>query len=396
VLLGALLVGLLGCQDASGPTAAERSPAEATDSECVQAYDPNRDYFPAKVDLEYARGFSVTYHGHYKVVTVTHPWKNADTQFQYVLVQCGTPTPTGFEQAQMVTIPVNRVVALSTTHLPHFDRLHAVEALIGVGQFQQVNTPSVRRQIDQGRLQEFNSGNVLNWERLVAADPDLVMAFATGDGDRDRYPRLMAVGIPVAIVAEYLEPSPLGQAEWLKFTALFFNQEAQAEAEFAAIATEYEVLRRLTASVQARPTVLTGFSYDGTWYVPGGQSYVAQLLEDAGADYLWAEVEQTGSVPLDFEAVYDRAAEADVWINVSPDWQSRQDAIATDPRYGQFAAWQTGQIYNNTARVNAHGSNDYWESGIVNPDQVLADLIKLFHPELLPDHELVYYHPLQP
>ncbi|ASC69534.1 hypothetical protein XM38_004610 [Halomicronema hongdechloris C2206] len=107
----------------------------------------------------------------------------------------------------------------------------------------------------------------------------------------------------MAIVAEYLEPSPLGQAEWLKFTALFFNQEAQAEAEFAAIATEYEALTRLTASIQARPTVLTGFSYDGTWYVPGGQSYVAQLLEDAGADYLWAEVEQTGSVPLDFEAV---------------------------------------------------------------------------------------------
>ncbi len=200
----------------------------------------------------------------------------------------------------------------------------------------------------------------------------------------------------MAIVAEYLESSPLGRAEWLKFTALFFNQEAQAEQVFGTIAEDYNALVQITQDLELRPTVFTGFSYDGTWYMPGGKSYVAQLLRDAGATYLWAEIDQTGSLPLDFEAVYDRAARADFWVNVSQDWQSQGDAIAADPRYGEFFALQAGHLFNNNARLNATGGNDYWEGGLINPHLVLADLIKILHPELLPDHELVYYQPLTP
>lgn len=396
VLLGLLLVGLLGvsCQ---GRSAAPVVPdAGALKTGCVQTYDPDRDYFPDKIRLNYATGFSVTYHNHYKVVTVTRPWKDADRDFQYVLVQCGTPPPPGFEAAQIIEIPVSRVVTLSTTHLPHFDRLGQVDALIGVDQFQRVNTPSVRRSIDEGKIQQFNGGNTLDLEGLVAAAPDLVMTFATGTPEADGYPRLMQAGIPVVLVAEYLEPSPLGQAEWLKFTALLFNQEAEAEAQFAAIATDYETMVALTQDLPDRPTVFTGSSYNGTWYVPGNQSYIAQLLRDAGADYRWADVDQAGSLPLDVEAVYDRAADADFWVNLDANWQTRADAIAADPRYGQFAAFQQNRVFNNNARTNGSGGNDYWESGVANPHWVLADLIAIFHPDLLPDHDLMYYQPLQP
>jgi len=397
--LGMMFLGGLvsGCQSGPLPPAqTETDPAPLATEDCVQDYDPERDYFPDKIQLNYATGFSVAYHNHYKVVTVTQPWKNADTQFQYVLVQCGTPVPSGFDPAQVMKVPVQQVVALSTTHLPHFDLLGAVDALIGVDHFQRVNTPSVRHKIDQGGLQQFSTGQTLDLERLVAAQPDLVMAFATGPADTESHQRLQWAGIPVVVVAEYLEPTPLAQAEWLKFTALFLNQEAQAQTTFAAIAQEYQSLVALTASVTDRPTVFTGSSYNGTWYVPGGKSHVPQLLQDAGADYLWADTPQAGSLPLDFEAVYGKAAAADFWVNLDANWQTRSDALADDPRYSRFAAWQADRVFNNNRRTNGTGGNDYWESGIVNPHQVLADLIAIFHPDLLPDHELTYYQPLEP
>jgi iron complex transport system substrate-binding protein len=394
-----VLVGLLvaSCQSGESPPPSSAAPvAETATSTCPVDYDPDKDYFPNKVKVDYAVGFSVEYHPHYKVVTVKNPWQGADTTFEYVLVQCGAPIPEGYDQAQIIEVPVEKVVALSTTYLPHLDLLDRVDALVGVDQFQRVNTPSVRDKIDAGELSEFNSGTTLNVERLLVAEPDLVMTFSTGNPETDSFPRLIKAGVPVALVAEYLEETPLGQAEWLKFTALFFNQEAQAQEVFDDIAQTYEALVQKTQAITTRPTVFTGSSYNGTWYVPGGESFVAKLLADAGADYLWAETDTTGSLPLDFEAVYDRAAEADFWVNLSQDWQTQQEALVADPRYGEFAALQQGQMFNNNARINGTGGNDYLESGIVSPQVVLADLIAIFHPELLPDHELVYYQKLQP
>lgn len=127
--------------------------------------------------------------------------------------------------------------------------------------------------------------------------------------------------------------------------------------------------------------------------MPGGRSYVARFLADAGAAYLWTDDETTGSIPLDFETVFERAADADFWLNPGS-WTSRAEAAAADKRYTQFRAYQTGAMYNNNARLNENGGNDYREGGLANPDVVLADLVKIFHPELLPDHELFYYRKL--
>ncbi|MBE9066796.1 ABC transporter substrate-binding protein [Leptolyngbya cf. ectocarpi LEGE 11479] len=387
--LSCLLV-TTGCQQA--PTVSPPSQSSA----CVTDYQADKDYFPDKVQPEYSSGFSVDYYNHYKVVTVTQPWKAADETFEYVLVQCGTPTPDGFENAQVIQVPIRTVATLSTTYLPHLELLGQVEALVGMDNFDFVYAPAVRQKIDQGELIEFNSGRTLDIERLLVAGPDLVMAYGTGDPDSDSYGRIMQAGLPVALVGEYVETSPLGRAEWLIFTALFFNQEAQAQAIFTDIATEYESLVELTAPLAERPTVFTGFSYEGTWYMSGGQSYAAQLLKDAGADYLWADSDSTVTIPLDFESVFDQAAAADVWVNVSQDWLSHGDAIASDPRYGKFDALKQNNVFNNNVRMNDFGGNDYWESGAVNPHLILADLVKIFHPELLPDHKLVYYQQLEP
>ncbi|MEM9272553.1 MAG: ABC transporter substrate-binding protein [Cyanobacteria bacterium P01_F01_bin.143] len=359
---------------------------------CVENYNQNTDYFPEKVSINYANSFSVKYQNNYKVITVKTPFPDAKISFQYVLVQCGTPAPEGYEETQIITVPINTVASLSTTHLPHLAKLELVDKLVGVRDPKVVNTPEVAEKIKAGKIVELGNNNV-NVERLLELNPDLVTTFGTGNPQIDNHPKLLEAGLKVAINAEYVENTPLGRSEWLKFTALFFNREEKAEKVFSKISNNYQEIAAKTKAIKKRPKVFTGFNVKGTWYVPGCQSYPAQYLADAGAELLCIG-NSSGSVPSSFENVFERAAKADYWLNVSQSWQSLKDVIREDSRYGDFQAVQTGNVYNNNARVNENGGNDYWEGGISNPDVILADLIKIFHPELLPNHQLFFYQKL--
>lgn len=359
---------------------------------CVTDFDASVDYFPEKAVFEQVQGVTLEYHNHYKIITVTNPWKGADTTFQYLLVQCGTPTPEGFDEALVIEIPVKSVVAMSATHLPHLESLEVAERLVGYDDFTYISSPAIRARADAGDLVETGSGATLNIEAVLDLEPELVMTFGVGLPEYDSHPALLEAGIPTVLNSEYMEISPLARSEWLKFTAAFFNREALATTLYDAQVQRYTDLATLTADVTERPTVFTGLLRGDAWSVPYG-GYLATFLADAGAEYLWAEDIKAGTVGLDFEAAFDRAATADYWLNTST-WVSQADALTADERYANFAAFQNGRLYNNNARLNEFGANDYFGSGVMNPDVILADLIFIFHPELLPDHTLVYYHAL--
>lgn len=395
-LLAALLLGAL----VAACSTTTSTPDVATDTTivestgCVETYDPKVDYFPTKINLTYAEGWAIEYFNHYKVITVLTPWKDAEHTFQYVLVQCGTPAPEGFPDAQIIEVPTRRIVTMSTTYLSHLDKLDLLDRLVGVDNPQFINTPDVVQMIEQGKLATIGSGAEVNIERILELDPTLVMTYGTGSPENDTHPHLLAAGVPVAINAEYMESTPLGYAEWFKFTAAFFNQEAAAEQQFADIATQYEELAAQARAVGEQPTVLMNAPFQGTWYVPGGNNYSTHFLADAGSAYLWADDGSSGSLSLSFEAVLERAANADYWLNPGTA-TTLEEMLTMDERLGSFAAVQAGTVYNNNKRVNKHGGNDYWESGVTNPHIILADLVAIFHPELLPDHELYYYQQVQ-
>ena len=366
--------------------------SSSSNTNCVQSYNQNTDYFTQKSTINYATGFTVKYHNNYKVVTVKNPWQDAKTNFKYVLVQCGTPAPKGFKENQIITVPVNTIASLSTTHLPHLAFLELVDKLVGVSNLKIVNTPEVVEKIKAGKIVELGNNNV-NVERLLELNPDLITTYGTGNQQTDNHPKLLEAGLKVAINAEYMENTPLGRSEWLKFTALFFNQEEKAEKIFRKISQNYQEIAAKAQAIKKYPKVFTGFNFKGTWYAPGCKSYVAQYLADAGAELLCVD-NVDGSIPLSFEDVFERAATADYWLNVSQSWQNLNDIITEDNRYGDFQAVKKGNVYNNNARLNENGGNDYWEGGISNPDVILADLIKIFHPELLPNHQLFFYQKL--
>jgi iron complex transport system substrate-binding protein len=230
---------------------------------------------------------------------------------------------------------------------------------------------------------------------ILDLQPDLIMAYNSGVPDYDAYPKINEAGLNVVLNGDNLETTPLGRAEWGKFIALFFNKEAEAEQLYNKTASKYEGLVKLAASAKTKPAVFVNVNYQGTWYMSGGKSYVAQFLSDAGANYLWADEPTVGELMLSFEEVLNKAVNADYWVNTGF-WNSAEEALADDVRYGEFAAFKNNRVYNNNARSNVNGGNDYFESGVANPDIILADLIKIFHPELLHDHQLYYYHQLTP
>ncbi|MBX3000216.1 MAG: ABC transporter substrate-binding protein [Caldilineaceae bacterium] len=368
--------------------------ANLTDG-CVDVYDPTVDYFPEKVSVEYAN-FEVQYFNNYKLVTVNDPWLGADQSYQYLLVQCGTPVPEDHPDLPVIEIPVDSVIALSTTYLPQLENLGLVDRLVGIDSTLWTTTESVRERIAAGDVVEVGSGSTVNVEAVLDLEPGLIMAYSIGMREYDTHPVLEEVGMPVVLNGDFVEQDPLGRTEWIKFMAIFFNQEREAQSQFAQIVEEYNEVAALAASVDARPTVFVSSIYNGTWWMAGSDSYMVRLLADAGADYLWADTGTVGSEPVAFETVLDRAFDADYWIN--PDnsfWFTVEDVLASDERYAEFAALQAGNLYNNNAIVNENGGNAFYESGAANPHIILKDLVKIFHPDLLPEHELVYYRQVE-
>lgn len=363
-------------------------------SDCVKNYDPNVDYFPNKAKIQDATGFTIEYHKNYKTISVTNPWKDAKVRFKYVLVQCGTPTPLGFEADQIVQIPVRSVIALSTTHLVQLEKIGVIDRLIAVSDFKFITTPSVLKKIKQNQIVEVGSPSTPNIEKILSLAPDLVTSYGTGSPQSDGYAKLLEAGLRVGIVSEYMEPTPLGRAEWIKFLALFFNKEAESENAYGEVASQYKQLVNKAKGIKAKPTVFSGFSSKGIWYVPGGKSYVAEFLKDAGANYIWSNDRTIGSLNLSAEEVYDRAKNAEYWLNGSQSWRTRSDVIQADPRYQDFLAVKQGNLYSPIKQVNGQAGSDYWQSGTANPDLILADLIKIFHPDRMKDYQFHYYQQL--
>jgi iron complex transport system substrate-binding protein len=373
---------------------------------CVENYDPDVDYFPGKISIDHAQGLEVEYFNHYKVVTVTQPWVGATEAdaFVYLLVQCGTPVPEGYPDVALIEIPAGDLIAMSTTYLPPLVEMGLVDHLIGLDSFLYVNTAEIVEKIETGDLIEVGYGPAVNVEMILDADPSLVMVGSGSSREWDAHPVLLEAGVFIAMNGDWIEQSPLGRAEWLKFPALFYSTEAEANALYGEVTDGYESLATLVADMpdSEKPVVLWNSysSWSEAWDIPGSDSYSRQLLQDAGATVVMGDDPQvqglSGIVPFDFEIVYEAGLEADVWFPSAFMWYGLSDALAADERYVDFAAFQNNAVYNNNARENANGGNEYYETGATNPHVLLADLIYILHPEQLPDHELVYFRKLAP
>jgi iron complex transport system substrate-binding protein len=348
-----------------------------------------------KTEIHHARGFGIKYFKDFKLVNIINPFGGQGDTLQYILQKKGAAPPSGYPRAQRIEIPVKSLAAMSSMHIGLLGFLDAENVLAGLGSLQYVYSPKVIELIRAGKIVEVGRDQGLNDEKVIEMHPDLVMTVGNPGGKMDHYRTLKEAGIPVLINSEWVEQTPLARAEWVKLMAALLDKEALVNQKFAQVASEYERLAALARKAAKKPTVLSGLNTRDAWFMPAGDSYMARFFKDAGADYQWYDTPATGSLPLSFEAVYPFALKADYWLNVGFDSRdTRKSIIAQDARYADFKATQTGRLYSYNRLVSDQGSNDFFESGSVNPHTVLADMIRIFHPDLLPGHQLVYYKQL--
>lgn len=371
-----LLLAMAACfrsRDIAAPFAEEA----ATDSSAI---------------VRHARGFRIEDKGDHLILRIQNPFLPDADAVAYALVKKDTPAPEGFPADRVIRIPIRSIAVTSNLHVGAIDRLEAWDALTAVGDASQVFSEAVLDRIRSGKITEIQKGMTPDEERIIGLQPDVLMVSGSEGAFKGTYAAISNAGIPVIANSEWMETTPLGRAEWIMLMAVLLDRLNVARHQFAMVENTYLRLAERAATQTARPGVLLGNEYQGTWHMPGGKSFMARLLNDAGAGYHWKNNDQTGSIALNYESVYPVALDADVWLNIYlPTPKSGKKALlATDGRYADFKSVKTDRLYSFHNRINTNGANDYWESAAIRPDLLLADYLHILHPDLLPDHALYF------
>ncbi len=346
--------------------------------------------------IDHAKGFTIekTSSG-VTIINVSSPWPNAQTGYKYALVpkqKLASITLDKDEFDAIIGVPVGNVISTSTTHIPTLEALGVIDALKGFPDTQYISSVKTRELIDDGKIKELGNNESINTEMVIELNPEVVFGFSINNQNK-AYETLQRSNIPVVYNGDWTEETPLGKAEWIKFMAPFFQKEQLADSIFKNIADSYNHVKSLAKKVKKQPTVLSGALYKDVWYLPGGNSWAAKFLKDANASYAWSNTEQTGSLNLSIESVLAKGIETDFWISPSQ-FTSYREMEEANPHYLKFKAFQNKKVYTFAYTKGETGGLLYFELGPNRPDLILKDLIHIFHPEVLPKHELFFFKPL--
>ncbi|TWO31867.1 ABC transporter substrate-binding protein [Seonamhaeicola sediminis] len=348
------------------------------------------------IPLKYASGFSAKDYGTYKIIEITQPWPNANQHYRFALLKPNYDTDiwshkkTRFDD--VIELPIKKIVVTSTTHIPALELLNIEETLIGFPGTDFISSKKIRKRIDAGFIKELGKNESLNTEILLGQDPDLVVGFGI-DGSNRAFKTLKNSGIPVIYNGDWTESSPLAKAEWIKFFGILFNKEKTADSIFNTIEKNYLAAKKVAKKADTKPTVLSGAMHSDVWYLPNGKSTEAQLLNDANVNYLWSNSEGSGSLKLNFESVFEKAKDADIWLSPS-NYSSLQKLKNANSHHTMFKAFNNKTIYSFTNTTGNTGGVMYYELGYARPDWVLKDIIKICHPELLKDYKPFFFKQL--
>ncbi|MDU9409059.1 ABC transporter substrate-binding protein [Pseudomonas sp. zfem001] len=393
VLLASLLALLAACERIDAPpletfpavSVGAEGPARNLDSACVADYREGLDYFPQHSRFDWSEQLAVEYGPNFKRVTF-RPRVDAGEVVQLLLVQCGTPVPEHAEGSIVIEVPIKRLATGNSAMLGAADELGMVERLVGVENVRSVTVESVRQRIAEGGITELWGHAHANIEPIMAMRPDVYLSFYSAYPEFNLHAQLQRVGVRAVPQADHLEAHPLGRAEWLKLLALLVNREAEGNVRFAAIESDYLGWRDLAATAAERPRVMVGFpATRGSFEVFGALNQRAQLLADAGSDYVLEHLRKPGSLlHVSFEQAYVAGAHAAAWVGARPGFASLDEMIDSTPRADWFAAVRTGQVYAFDRGYLGAWASPMHDNGMTRPHLALRDLVQALHPELLP------------
>ncbi|WP_073350887.1 ABC transporter substrate-binding protein [Flavobacterium xanthum] len=336
----------------------------------------------------YAKSLAVFKYEGYSIVKVSNPWPEANKNFTYVLKEKNGSVPDSLKKYTTIQVPLQSIVVTSTTNIPFLEMLRVEKLLVGFPHTDYVSSIKTRKLIDAGAVKNIGQNEKLNTEQLIDLAPDLIVSYGV-DNNNPMIDNLEKSGLKVLIQADWMEQTPLGKAEWIKLYGALFGKEKEAKILFETIVKNYNDALALVASQKPTATVLYGSMYQDQWYVAKGNSWVAQFMKDAKSNYLWADVEGTGSLGLSFEKILDKAKTANYWI-ATGSFKNNAEFKNSNPHYSQFDALKNNNVYTFESKLGSTGGTIYYELAPSRPDLVLKDYIKIFHPEVLPNYTFTF------
>ena len=338
------------------------------------------------IPLRYAENLSLSATEDYTIARLRNPWDTTRILHTYVLVDKKKSLPADLPEGTLVRTPLSKAVVYSSVHCGLLNQIGALKSIGGVCDLKYIKLQEVQDGCRTGSIADVGNGMNPDIEKIIDLHPDAIMLspFENSGG----YGRVEKLNIPIIECADYMETSALGRAEWMRFYGLLFGEAQKADSLFAEVEKNYNELKALVAPLSSAPSVISELKNGSAWYVPGGKSTSARIYADAGANYVFADDEHSGSVPLAFEAVFDKGQNADFWLikyNQAIDKTYKELEQDYAP-YTGFRAFKERNIYGcNTGKV------DFYEDSPFHPDRLLKDLIKIFHPTLLEGYELKYF-----
>ena len=323
----------------------------------------------------------------YTLVTIKDPWNEGSVLHRYVLVPRDSVLPDGLPDGTVVRTPLKNALVYSAVHTSMMRELDAIEALGGVVDVQYFTDEAVVKAVEDGKLADCGSSMNPTIEKVIEMNPDAILLSPYQDA---KYGQITSLNIPLIECADYMEFSPLGRAEWIKFYGELLGKREQADSIYNEVKAEYQELKKLANNVKQKPKVITEMVISGIWDLPAGESYMAQMLKDAGGDYPWASTKGSGSLKLDFNQVLDKAQDADIWLIKSFNIHTLADVKGAYSLNDSFKAFKEGNVY----ACDTYKSH-FFEEFPFHPERLLREYTYLFHPELVKDYQLRYYGKMQ-
>ena len=341
----------------------------------VKVNDRQDDRQAQLLTMEQGNGFTL--------VTVANPWKGG-VLHRYVLVPRDAELPHDLPEGTIVRTPVKRALVYSSVHTSLLRELGAIDAVRGIVDRQYFVDSLLLADVDAGNVADCGNSMNPTVEKVIDMQPDAILLSPYQDAS---YGQITQLDIPIIECADYLEYDPLGRAEWMKFYGLLVGQRERADNLYDAVVNAYDDVKQVAAQAASRPTVVTEMVISGVWSVPGGQSYMARIIRDAGGDYLWADDDNTGSLSLDFNQVLARAQQADYWFLKWTNINSLKDLQGAYELNKEMEAFKNKRVY-----VCDTEKSRFFDRVPFHPDLLLREFAAIMHPELFPGVETQMYH----
>lgn len=338
-----------------------------------------------EIRFDYAKLIRVWECDGFKKMEIRNPWDTTCLLQTYLLVDKTKEIPANCPDGVVVRVPLEKSAVFTTVHCSLIEELGAVNSISGICELEYITNPNIISLTQSGKIVDFGSSMSPDIEKIITVSPDAILLSpfnnSGGHGGLDK------LGIPIVECADYMESDPLGRAEWIKLYGMLFGKESEADSIFSKVTETYtQIEKEARQETGSHPSLLYGLDNGGSWFIPGGKSYMAKMFASAGANYIFGETTHSGAEPFAFETVYDKGCNADIWLILGTEVADK--TYKDLQRFSSFKSYKEKRVYAcNTTKTS------FFDEIPFHPERLLNDLYVIFHSEKYGDvNEYLHYY----